>query len=94
MADGTIAASVAKMIDVVKNFYQNTNLTLPQVIETVTKNPARELKIYDKLGSIEIGKSADFVIFDEDFNIAQTIINGEKFFRWKDYKMERWKVNS
>ena len=79
LADGTIAASVAKMIDVVKNFYQNTNLTLPQVIETVTKNPARELKIYDKLGSIEIGKSADFVIFDEDFNIAQTIINGGIF---------------
>ena len=78
-ADGTIVGSVAKMIDVVKNFSANTNWSIPAVVELVTKNPARELKIYDELGSIEVGKAADFVIFDEDFKIKSTIIDGEIF---------------
>ena len=77
LADGTIAASVAKMNDVVKNFYENTQIPLTEVIETVTKNPAKKLNVYDKLGSVEVGKSADFVIFDENLNIKKTIINGE-----------------
>lgn len=76
LADGTIAASVAKMNDVVKNFYENTRADLAEIIELVTKNPARELKIYDKVGSLAVGKSADFVIFDENFNIKKTFIDG------------------
>ena len=80
LADGTIAASVAKMIDVVKNFKKNTHADLAQVIELVTKNPAQELKIYDKIGSIAVGKSADFVIFDENFNIKKVFIDGEIFY--------------
>ena len=76
LADGTIAASVAKMNDVVKNFYENTAATLPEVVETVAKNPARKLNLYKKIGSIEVGKAADFVIFDENFNVRQTIISG------------------
>ena len=77
LEDGTIVGSVAKMIDVVKNFYHNAEWTVPQVIELVTKNPARELGIYNRVGSIEVGKAADFVIFDENFNVKHTIINGE-----------------
>ncbi len=80
LADGTIAASVAKMNDVVKNFYNNTDFSLPEVIETVTKNPACELKIFDKVGSIEIGKAADFVIFDKNFSVKKTFVNGREIF--------------
>ena len=78
-ADGTLVGSVAKMIDVVKNFAQNSGWEVPAVVELVTKNPARELQIYDEVGSIEVGKAADFVIFDENFNVKRTIIDGEIF---------------
>lgn len=81
LADGTIAASVAKMNDVVKNFHENTQMTLPEVVELVTKNPARELKIYDKLGSLEVGKAADVIIFDENFGIKRAFVNGTEIFR-------------
>ncbi len=77
LEDGTLAGSVAKMNDVVKNFARNSGFSKAEVVELVTKNPARELKIYDKVGSIEIGKAADFVIFDEDFNVKRTIIDGK-----------------
>lgn len=77
LEDGTLAGSVAKMNDVVKNFAINSGFSIAEVVELVTKNPARELKIYDKVGSIEVGKAADFVIFDEDFNVKRTIVDGK-----------------
>ena len=80
LENGNLAASVATMNEVVKNFYDNTDLSLPEVIETVTKNPATELKIYDKVGSIEVGKAADFVIFDKNFEVQKTFIDGEEVF--------------
>ena len=47
-------------------------------VELVTKNPAVELKIFDTLGSLEVGKVADITIFDDDFNIKKTFINGRE----------------
>ena len=78
LADGTIAASVAPLNDVVKNFCRNTKISIPEVVELVTKNPARRLKLYDKIGSLEIGKTADILIFDADFNIKKIFIDGKK----------------
>lgn len=79
LEDGTIAASVAKMNEVVKNFHENTGASIAETVEFVTKNPARELKIYNEVGSIATGRAADFVIFDENFNIKKTVIDGEIF---------------
>ena len=80
LEDGTIVGSVATMNNVVKNFSRNSGLSVAEVVELVTKNPARELGIYDKVGSIATGKAADFVIFDENFNVKRTIVNGEIIF--------------
>lgn len=77
LADGTIAASVAPMNAVVKNFHRNTPANLAAVVELATKNPARKLGVYDKIGSLEIGKAADIVIFDEEINIKRAIVNGQ-----------------
>ena len=76
LADGTIAGSVAKMNDVLKNFCANTGLDVAAGVELVTKNPARELGIYDVLGSLEVGKAADITLFDDSFNIVTTFIRG------------------
>lgn len=80
LADGTLVGSIVKMNDVIKNFSVNAEMKIPEVVELVTKNPARELGIYESVGSIEVGKSADFVIFDENFNVKHTIIDGEIVF--------------
>ena len=84
LADGNLAGGIATMNEVTKNFRENSGWEIPEVVETVTKNPARDLKNYDRTGSLEVGKFADITIFDEDFNIAKTFVNGEeKFSRQK-----------
>ncbi len=77
LEDGTIAGSVATMDRVLSIFKENTGIKLENAIETVTKNPTKSLKIYDKTGSIEKGKFADFTIFDDNIKIFTTIVEGE-----------------
>ena len=80
LADGTLAGSVATMNECVKNFMDVTGAPLPEVIAMATQNPARELGLYNDYGSIEVGKRADFVLFDDELNILATIINGKKIY--------------
>lgn len=80
LEDGTLAGSVATLNNVLKNFCANTGTDIAAAVEMVTKNPAVELGIFDKTGSLEVGKTADIVIFDEDFNIKQTFIRGQRNF--------------
>ena len=77
LEDGTIAGSIAKMNEVLKIFCANTSTGIAAGVEMVTKNPAVELGIFDKAGSLEVGKAADIVLFDDDFNIKKTLINGQ-----------------
>ncbi|MBQ1416763.1 MAG: N-acetylglucosamine-6-phosphate deacetylase [Selenomonas sp.] len=79
LKDGTIAGSVATMNRCVKIFWENTGAQLPQIIEMVTKTPAQDLSLYEEIGSLESGKRADIVIFDEDVQVKQTIIGGRLF---------------
>ena len=43
-----------------------------------TANPAKEIGIYDEVGSISAGKKADFVLLDKDLNIVHVFIDGKE----------------
>lgn len=74
--DNTLAGSVLTLDKAVKNMKENINASLCEVISMVTVNPAKNLNIYDKKGSIEKGKDADIVIFDEGIDVKVTIVGG------------------
>ncbi len=76
LASGVLAGSVLTLDRALKNFKANTGLGLADVLKTVTENPARVLKIASQKGSLEAGKDADMVIFDEEFNVYKTFVNG------------------
>ena len=80
LADGRLVGSVATLNNVLKNFCANTGLDVAAGVELVTKNPCVELKIFDNVGSLEVGKVADITIFDDDFNVKKTFVNGAESF--------------
>ncbi|MBO4962961.1 MAG: amidohydrolase family protein, partial [Clostridia bacterium] len=43
------------------------------------------LGIFDKVGSISVGKYADFAIIDKDFNVLATIVQGETEYKNENY---------
>lgn len=74
LADRTsFAGSVATADRLVRNAYKNIGLPLCEAVNMVSLNTARHLGLDDKLGSIEIGKIADIIIFDENINVVNVI---------------------
>ena len=80
LTTGNLAGSVLTLNKALKNFIYNTGVSLNEAVRTVTENPARVLKVYDRKGSICIGKDADLTLFDEGFNISGTFVKGKKVY--------------
>jgi N-acetylglucosamine-6-phosphate deacetylase len=78
LENGTLAGSVLKLNDALKNFYEHTDITLPELIAKVTSIPAEKLGL--KIGKLEEDYPADFVLFDEEFEISRTFVNGEEVY--------------
>lgn len=81
LKDGVIAGSVLSLNKAVRNFMENTSLDLIKAIQLVTLNPARQMGVVDRKGSIEVGKDADMVICDDELNIFATFVKGQFLFR-------------
>lgn len=72
-----LAGSALTMIEGVKNLV-SFGISLEKAIKTATANPANILKIANK-GLIAPEYDADLVIFNQSFEIIDTIINGKIF---------------
>ncbi len=83
LEDGTLAGSVLKMNKALYNMKVHTTMTLPELINAVTKIPAQKLAV--KKGELKTGYNADIVIFDEDFSIITTIVMGEVKYQCSDF---------
>ena len=77
MPDGTIAGSVLKLNEAVRNLYENSTLPLYEAVNCASLNPAKALGEDNEIGSLEEGKRADIIIADEKFNIYTTILGGK-----------------
>lgn len=75
LEDGTLAGSVLKMNDALSNMRAHTSMDLVEIVNAVTKIPARKLGI--SKGELREGYDADIVIFDENFSMISTIVSGE-----------------
>ncbi|MFO8033925.1 MAG: N-acetylglucosamine-6-phosphate deacetylase [Candidatus Bipolaricaulota bacterium] len=80
LADGTLAGSTLTMNRAVKNFMNWTGCSLPEAVRCASFNPARLLGLDERKGSLEVGKDADLVVFDEELAVHYTIIGGEIVF--------------
>ena len=79
LEDGTIAGSVLKLNEAVKNLRDYTDLSLPEVFACASLNPAKAIGESEQIGSLEVGKCADIIICDDDLNILETYIDGVRF---------------
>ena len=54
-------------------------MAVSEVFACASMNPAKAVGEADRIGSLEVGKCADIIICDDDFNVITTIIEGEVF---------------
>ena len=76
LEDGTVAGSVLPLNKGVWYVYTSSNIPLYECVNGASLNPATTLGIDKTKGSIEIGKDADIIITDNEFNVEKTIIGG------------------
>jgi len=79
--DGRLAGSSLTMIGALKNAVKDCNVPLLEAVKLITLNPARFLGVEKKKGSIAVGKDADIVVFDREFDVKATMIRGRIVYR-------------
>ncbi|TEW56775.1 N-acetylglucosamine-6-phosphate deacetylase [Psychromonas sp. RZ22] len=74
--DGTLGGSAITMIESIEKCVKHVGITLDESLRMATLYPARVISVDNKLGSISPGKIANLAIFDNDFNVTGTLVNG------------------
>ena len=77
LEDGTVAGSVLKLNKGVWNVYKNSSIPLYECVNGASLNPATAIGVQDKKGSLDVGKDADIIITDDEFNVMKTIKKGD-----------------
>ena len=61
-----------------KNMLKWLSNTLEEILPTLSENPAKEMNLCDRKGSLETGKDADLVLLDEEANVVHVFARGKQ----------------
>ncbi|MCU5774148.1 N-acetylglucosamine-6-phosphate deacetylase [Erwiniaceae bacterium BAC15a-03b] len=75
---GTLSGSALTMIEAVANCVEHAGISLDETLRMATLYPARAMGVDKQLGSVEAGKVANLTVFTRDYQIIQTIVNGDE----------------
>lgn len=71
------AGSVATADRLVRTMVELAGVSIPDAVYMMSTTPARIMGVQKNMGSIEKGKLADLVLFDDNIQIQQTFIGGQ-----------------
>ena len=75
--EGRIAGSCVSMLAGAKNLLK-MGIPLAEISVMASENPAKALGVFEKTGSIELGKRADLIVCDDELNIKAVFVKGVK----------------
>lgn len=75
--DGTLIGSTLSLIEIALRFRKYTGCSLEVALQCASWNPARVLGLADRKGAVQPGYDADLVVWNDDFSVYATLINGE-----------------
>ena len=77
LADGTIAGSVTDLMACLKQAVSGMGIPLADAVTAAAVNPAKVLGIYNRLGSLDVGKQANVAVLDNRLELKAVIFRGE-----------------
>ncbi|TVO37647.1 N-acetylglucosamine-6-phosphate deacetylase [Vibrio algivorus] len=75
--NGTLGGSALTMIEAVQNTVEHVGIALDEALRMATLYPARAIGVERQLGEIKPGMVANLTVFDRDFKVKATIVNGQ-----------------
>jgi N-acetylglucosamine-6-phosphate deacetylase len=79
-SSGVLAGSVLRLNQGVKNIIDWTGCEVWDAVNMASLNPARNLGLDSRIGSLARGKLADIAVFDKDFGVIETWLRGKPVF--------------
>ncbi len=76
LADGTIAGSVLRLNNAVKNFRNHAGVSLREAVNAASLHAAEAIGISRLKGSLAAGKDADIILMDHDCAVHATFVRG------------------
>jgi N-acetylglucosamine-6-phosphate deacetylase len=77
--DGTaLASSVVGLDDCVRTFHRLTGVPLWETVRMASLTPARIASWEREIGSLEVGKRADLVVFNRDLRVQSVYLDGRR----------------
>ena len=70
------AGSIATTDRLIRTMTGIAEVPLFEAVKMASATPARYLGVFDKKGSIEVGKDADLILFDEEIRVKEVYVNG------------------
>ncbi len=77
---GRLSGSSKSVLYGMKNLVQKLGMPLDEVVLFSSLNPCTVYGFSENKGSIEVGKDADFVIINDNFEVQETYLEGRKIF--------------
>ncbi len=74
--NGTLGGSALTMIKAVQNSVEHIGIPLDEALRMATLYPARAIGLDKKLGLIKPDMLANMTVFDRDFSVKATVVNG------------------
>lgn len=75
--DGSLAGSTLLMNEAIRNFIDITGANIQDIIKMSSENPAKLHGLFDRKGSIKVGKDADLLVVDNRLNIVSSYCKGK-----------------
>ncbi len=79
---GSLAGSILKLKDAVKNLIDWDVADLFEAIQMASLVPAKSVGIDDVCGKLKVGYEADFIVLDENLGLKATFLDGKRVFGW------------
>ncbi|MEX1275166.1 MAG: N-acetylglucosamine-6-phosphate deacetylase [Bacteroidota bacterium] len=81
LPDGTLAGSTLTMNQAIKTMVKQVDVPLTHAVRMASLNGAKVLGRANQKGILAVGKDADLVVMDDDFEVHMTVYEGQIKFR-------------
>ena len=73
-----LAGSIATADRLIRTLVQKADIPLADAVRMASETPARIMGILDRKGTLEVGKDADVILFDDDISIKAVFVEGRR----------------
>lgn len=77
---GNLTGSAVTLNVAARRLREYAEISTARTLEWVSLNPALAVGVGDETGSIKVGKFADLMVMDDDFNVYLTLLKGKRTF--------------